>query len=103
MRYFLLKTRSVCHLRPGELTHTGRKHDIHIAFCNVGKLWMDACRHLLCPLMLSLLSCFAYLATFHTLPPSQILCSLLQYDQALPLRFHAGVWPAAPSHGSSLQ
>lgn len=43
VRYFLFKTRSVCHLHPGELTHTGRKYDIHIAFCNLGKLRMDAC------------------------------------------------------------
>lgn len=41
MRYFLFKTRSVCHLRPGELTHSGRKYDIHIAICNLGKLGMD--------------------------------------------------------------
>lgn len=50
MRYFLFKTRSVCHLCPGELTHSGRKYDIHVAVCNLGKLWMDGA------LMLSLLS-----------------------------------------------
>lgn len=43
VRYFLFKTRSVCHLHPCTLTHTGRKYDIHIAFCNLGKLWMEEC------------------------------------------------------------
>lgn len=67
LRYFLFKTRSVCHLRPGELTHSGRKYDIDVAFCNLGKLWMD------CALVLSLLSCSAHQATSCTLPLSDFV------------------------------
>lgn len=72
VRYFLFKTRRVCHLCPGELTHTGRKYDIHIAFCNLGKLQMDAC--LLAGIALSTSAFIAllfYLAG-HSLHPSPL-------------------------------
>lgn len=61
MRCFLFKARSVCHLRPGELTHSGSKYDTHIASCNLAKLWID------CALMLSLLSFSAHQASSFTL------------------------------------
>lgn len=104
MRYFLFKTRSVCHLHPGELTHTGRKYDIHTAFCNLGRLWMDVC--IVAGIALSkYFCCSSVLLSWPLSSPflSQNLCSLLQYDQALPLCFHADMRPAAPSHSSSLQ
>lgn len=53
MKYFLFKTRRVCHPCPGELTHAKRKCDTNRVFFSLGNL-LD----LLFSLVLSLLSHF---------------------------------------------
>lgn len=105
MRYFLFKTRSVCHLHPGELTHSGRKYDIHIAFCNLGKLWMNVCIIAGIALFTSAFSCcpVLFIGPLSASFLFQILCSLLQYEGALPFCFRVVMWLAAPSHVSSLK